>query len=46
MILTGLTRQEDLFGDDLGDLARPDAMVEKPIDRESFLVQVQGILGE
>ncbi len=46
VILTGLTQQEDLFGEDLGDLARPDAMVEKPIDREAFLSQVQGILGE
>jgi len=46
VILTGLTKQEDLFGEDLGDLARPDAMVEKPIDREAFLAQVQGILGD
>jgi CheY-like chemotaxis protein len=46
VILTGLTRQEDLFGDDLGDLPRPDAMVEKPIDREAFLGQVRGLLGE
>lgn len=46
VILTGLTQQEDLFGDELGDLARPDAMVEKPIDRENFLERVRGILGE
>jgi CheY-like chemotaxis protein len=46
VILTGLTQQEDFFGDDLGDLARPDAVVEKPIDREAFLARIQGLLGD
>jgi CheY-like chemotaxis protein len=46
VILTGLTKREDFFGDDLGDLPRPDAMVEKPIEREEFLEEVRGILGE
>ena len=45
MVLTGLTRLDDFFGD-LGDLPRPDAMFEKPIDRKSFLEQVQEILGD
>jgi CheY-like chemotaxis protein len=44
VILTGLTRQEDFFGEDLGDLPRPNAVVEKPIDREAFLEQVQKLL--
>jgi two-component system, OmpR family, alkaline phosphatase synthesis response regulator PhoP len=45
VMLTGLTRLDDFFGD-LGDLPRPDALFEKPIERESFLKQVQGILGD
>jgi len=44
VVLTGLTRLDDFFGD-LGDLPRPDAMVEKPIDRETFLDTVEGLLG-
>jgi CheY-like chemotaxis protein len=44
VILTGLTRREDFFGD-LGDLPKPDAVVEKPIDREAFLAQIAEILG-
>ena len=43
MVLTGLTRLDDFFGD-LGDLPRPDAMVEKPIDRETFLHTVEELL--
>jgi CheY-like chemotaxis protein len=43
VVLTGLTRLDDFFGD-LGDLPRPDAMVEKPIDRETFLTTVEGLL--
>jgi CheY-like chemotaxis protein len=45
IVLTGLTRLDDFFGD-LGELPRPDAMVEKPIDRETFLETVKGLLGE
>ena len=43
VVLTGLTRLDDFFGD-LGDLPRPDAMVEKPIDRETFLHTVEELL--
>jgi len=46
VILTGLTRQEDFLGDDLGELPRPDAIVEKPIDRDAFLKKVREIVGE
>jgi CheY-like chemotaxis protein len=44
VVLTGLTRLDDFFGD-LGDLPRPNAMVEKPIDREAFLGTVEALLG-
>lgn len=44
VVLTGLTRLDDFFGD-LGDLPQPDAMVEKPIDRETFLHTVEQLLG-
>ena len=44
VILTGLTRREDFFGN-LGDLPKPEAVVEKPIDREGFLAQIAEILG-
>jgi CheY-like chemotaxis protein len=44
VVLTGLTRLDDFFGD-LGDLPRPDAMVEKPIDRENFLEKVEALIG-
>ncbi|MDJ0762103.1 MAG: response regulator [Myxococcota bacterium] len=46
IILTGLTRQEDFFGDDLGALRKPDAVVEKPIDRDAFLATAKDILGD
>lgn len=45
VVLTGLTRLDDFFGD-LGELPRPDALVEKPIDRDAFLETVKGLLGE
>lgn len=44
VVLTGLTRLDDFFGD-LGDLPRPDALVEKPIDRETFLAKVKDLVG-
>lgn len=44
VVLTGLTRLDDFFGD-LGDLPQPDAMVEKPIDRDTFLHTVEQLLG-
>ena len=46
IILTGLTRQEDFFGEDIGNLPKPDAVVEKPIDRDAFLKQAKEIIGE
>lgn len=45
VVLTGLTRLDDFFGD-LEGLPKPDALVEKPIDRDDFLSKVGGILGE
>ena len=44
IVLTGLTRLDDFFGD-LGDLPQPDALVEKPIDRESFVKEVERLVG-
>lgn len=46
IILTGLTRQEDFFGNELGGLRGPDAIVEKPIDRDAFLKTAKDILGD
>jgi CheY-like chemotaxis protein len=46
IVLTGLTKQEDFFGDNLGELPRPEAIVEKPIDREKFLEQVRQLMGD
>ena len=46
IILTGLTRQEDFFGNDIGDLRKPDAIVEKPIDRDAFLAKAKELLGD
>lgn len=44
IVLTGLTRLDDFFGD-LGDLPKPDALVEKPIDREAFVKKVERLVG-
>ena len=44
IVLTGLTRLDDFFGD-LGDLPQPDALVEKPIDRDSFVKEVERLVG-
>jgi CheY-like chemotaxis protein len=44
VVLTGLTRLDDFFGD-LGDLPKPDALVEKPIERDEFLKTVAAIFG-
>jgi CheY-like chemotaxis protein len=46
IILTGLAQQEDFFGDDLGDVPKPDAIVDKPIDRDDFLKLAKGIMGD
>jgi len=46
IILTGLAKQEDFFGDSLGELPRPDALVEKPINREEFLKTAKQLLGD
>ncbi|MCK5375534.1 MAG: response regulator [Acidobacteria bacterium] len=45
IVLTGLTRLDDFFGD-LGELPQPDALVEKPIDRDAFLEKVKSLLGD
>lgn len=45
IILTGLTKQEDFFAEGLGGLKEPDAIVEKPIDRDAFLETVKGVMG-
>ncbi len=45
IVLTGLTKQEDFFGENLGELPRPEAIVEKPIDRENFLEKAKQIMG-
>jgi CheY-like chemotaxis protein len=44
IVLTGLTRLDDFFGD-LGDLPKPDALVEKPIERDAFVQEVQRLVG-
>ena len=44
IVLTGLTRSDDFFGN-LGELRVPEAVVEKPIDREPFLSKVQELIG-
>lgn len=45
IVLTGLTASEELF-QRIQELVRPRAIVDKPIDRESFLGLVRGIIGE
>jgi DNA-binding response OmpR family regulator len=45
IILTGLTQQEDFFAE-LGSLPRPDAIVEKPIDRDDFLDKAKKVIGD
>jgi len=45
IILTGLLRQEDFFKQDDGSLTAPDAIVEKPIERASFLKKVRELTG-
>jgi len=45
IILTGLTQQEDFFGDEVGPAKKPDAIVEKPIEPDSFLETVKGVIG-
>jgi CheY-like chemotaxis protein len=44
IVLTGLTRLDDFFGD-LGELPKPDALVEKPIDRDAFVTEVKRLVG-
>jgi twitching motility two-component system response regulator PilH len=45
IILTGLTQQEDFFAE-LGSLPQPDAIVEKPIDRDDFLDKAKKAIGD
>ena len=44
VVLTGLTRSDDFFGD-FGDLPRPEAVLEKPIERDAFLEKVRDLIG-
>ena len=44
IVLTGLTRSDDFFGN-LGGLGPPEAVVEKPIEREAFLNKVKELIG-
>jgi len=44
VVLTGLTRLDDFFGD-LEELPQPDALIEKPIERDLFLERVNSIIG-
>ena len=44
IVLTGLTRSDDFFGD-FGELPQPEAVVEKPIDRDAFVERVQDLIG-
>lgn len=46
IVLTGLSKQEDFFGDNLGGLPRPEAIVEKPIEREAFLEKARQVMGD
>ena len=46
IILTGLAQQEDFFGEELGSLPRPEAIVDKPIDRTAFLKKAKEIMGD
>jgi CheY-like chemotaxis protein len=45
IILTGLSSRESLFNGGIGDLPKPEAVVDKPIDRDAFLKQVKEIIG-
>jgi len=44
VVLSGLTRQEDFFGESASELPPPEAIVEKPIERESFLQTIRRVL--
>lgn len=44
VVLTGLTRSDDFFGD-FGDLPRPEAVLEKPIERDSFMEKIKELIG-
>jgi CheY-like chemotaxis protein len=46
IVLTGLSKQDDFFGDNLGDIPRPEWIVEKPIERESFLEKARLLMGD
>jgi CheY-like chemotaxis protein len=46
IILTGLAQQEDFFSDELGSIRKPEAIFDKPIERDAFLKQIKEVLGE
>jgi CheY-like chemotaxis protein len=45
IVLTGLSKQEDFFGENLGEIPQPDALVEKPIDRDKFIEVAKQVMG-
>ena len=46
MIVTGLAGQEGMFLGARGDLPPPNAVMDKPIDREAFLRKVEELIGD
>ncbi|MBW1806798.1 MAG: response regulator [Deltaproteobacteria bacterium] len=46
IILTGLAQQEDFFSDELGTIRKPEAIFDKPIERDSFVKRIKEVLGE
>ncbi len=45
LVLTGLSKQEEMFGEEMAAIPPPEAIVEKPIERDSFLKLAERILG-
>ena len=46
VVLTGLTQYQQFYQSDFPQDALPDAFVEKPIQQDSLLKIVQGLIGE
>jgi len=46
IILTGLAQQEDFFSAELGSIRKPEAIFDKPIERDSFVKRIKEVLGE
>lgn len=45
IVVTGLAQHDELFRSDAPDVRPPEAVVEKPIDRERLLETVAGLIG-